>query len=104
MRWSAKTGERVFLWPLMALLAPVWVPMVAFIFVCVKLEEFAKRIERRFAHPKAPHQWFAWRPVQASCWSDHNGEWFWLETIWRGRDRWGNTAYAPTPESLESAL
>lgn len=103
MKWSNKTGQRVFGWPLIVILSPVWAPLVGFIIVCVKLEDVARAIDRRLAHPTAPHQWFAWRPVQMSAWSDHSYEWRWLETIWRGRGRWGETILAPTLESLESA-
>ena len=104
MRWSVKTGERIFLWPVAVVLSPIWVPLGAFVIACVKLEEWSRRIERRCRHPSEPHKWFAWRPVQMSCWSDHNGEWRWLETVWRGRDKFGSTALAPTLESLEKAL
>lgn len=103
MKWSAKTGERVFLWPVMVVLAPVWVSMVAVIYVSFRIDWVWRAIAQRFAHPAEAHRWFAWRPVQMSAWSDHSYEWRWMETIWRGRDRWGETALAPTRESLESA-
>jgi|GEM_PF-3936590 len=103
MKWSNKTGERIFGWPLVVLTAPAWVPLFAVLYVVVQADMAMKAVTRKFAHPRDPHQWFAWRPVQMSVWSDHSNEWRWMETIWRGRDRWGETALAPTRESLESA-
>ena len=101
MRWSKEAGERAILWPVAVVLSPILVPFVGFIWACIALENGAKAVAKRFEHSAKPHEWFAWRPVQMCLWTEHGGEWRWMETIWRGRDRWGETVFASTRESLE---
>ena len=104
MRWSKKSAERFIGWPLAVLLSPILIPFVAFLILAIKAEDLVRIVAAKFAHPTHAHRYFAWKPVEMSLWSDHSGEWRWMETVWRGRNQWGETVMAPTIESLEKAL
>jgi hypothetical protein len=93
--WIERAGVALVA-PLLIVTLPVWLLLAALVWLDI-------RISRALKPKRQAHQWFAWRPVDFSLFTDHNGQSAWLQTVWRGQDRWGDVVYAPTRESLESA-
>lgn len=81
MRWKpmdTRTIPQALEWLLMAILFPVWGPLIAGIWLH---EQYRRYVPR----PSADwHRWFAWRPVRV-WWRDSGDAVVWLETIERRR-------------------
>lgn len=92
---------------ILVVLSPILVPLTAAMLIFIGMDKLyritANKLWDVFGPVKEPHEWYAWRPVAFSTWSERYGEGVWLERIWRMRGRDNTVYYGFSEEDVHNA-